>query len=261
MLTFLPVGFVGLMVGGLIAANSSTILTHLNWGSSYLVHDFYRRFVRRDADERHYVNVGRTCTVFLYLVAAVLSRYLESAQSAFEVLISIGAGTGLLYMLRWYWWRINAWCEVVAMVSSFAISVVFFAMAKAGHPLPFAHSVIYSVAFTTAAWMLTAFVGSPTSRDTLIAFYGKVHPAGPGWTRIRLEAGISEAEAARHSDHLGKAALGWIAGCLTIWSSLFATGEFLYGRTPTALVLTAVFVVSGGVLTYVVNTLWDDRSL
>jgi hypothetical protein len=256
MLTFLPTGFVGLMVGGLIAANSSTILTHLNWGSSYLVHDFYRRFVRRDADERHYVRAGRICTVFLYLVAAILSLYLESAQSAFEVLISIGAGTGLLYMLRWYWWRINAWCEVVAMISSFAISVAFFAMGKAGHPLPFAHSVIYSVAFTTAAWMLTAFVGNPTSRDTLIAFYRKVYPAGPGWTRVRLEAGVSAAEAALHSDQLGKATIGWIAGCLTIWSALFSTGEFLYGRTGPALVLAAVFVVSASVLMYVVNTLW-----
>jgi hypothetical protein len=203
------------------------------------------------------VQAGRLCTVLLYLVAAVLSLFLESAQSAFEVLISIGAGTGLLYMLRWYWWRINAWCEVVAMISSFAISVVFFAMSQAGHPLPFAHSVIYAVAFTTAAWMLTAFVAQPTSRDTLIAFYRKVHPAGPGWTRIRVEAGVSVQEAARHSDSLGKATLGWIAGCLTIWSSLFATGEFLYGRTQPAIALTVLFVVSAAVLSYVVNTLWD----
>ena len=203
------------------------------------------------------MQAGRLCTVLLYLVAAVLSLFLESAQSAFEVLISIGAGTGLLYMLRWYWWRINAWCEVVAMISSFAISVVFFAMSQAGHPLPFAHSVIYAVAFTTAAWMLTAFVAQPTSRDTLIAFYRKVHPAGPGWTRIRVEAGVSVQEAARHSDSLGKATLGWIAGCLTIWSSLFATGEFLYGRTQPAIALTVLFVVSAAVLSYVVNTLWD----
>src|SRR5262249_57764998 len=155
----LAAGFGGPMVGGLIAANSSTILTHLNWGSSYLVHDFYRRFVRPDAGERHYVTVGRVCTVLLYVVAALLSRLLESAQDAFEVLISIGAGTGLLYILRWYWWRINAWCEVVAMISSFSVSVVFFLMRKAGHPLPFAHSVIYSVAFTTIAWLVTALLG------------------------------------------------------------------------------------------------------
>ena len=259
MLMFLPTGFVGLMVGGLIAANSSTILTHLNWGASYLVHDFYRRFIKRDADERHYVNAGRVCTVLLYVVAAVLSVFLESAQDAFEVLISIGAGTGLLYMLRWYWWRINAWCEVVAMVSSFAISLVFFIMRKAGTPLPFAHTVLYSVAFTTAAWLLTAYFATPTSRERLIAFYRKVHPAGPGWTRIRKEAGVSEAEAARHSDHLGKATIGWIAGCLTIWSSLFAMGLFLYGRTQSALILTAVFVASGAVLVWVMNTLWETR--
>src|SRR5262249_13410466 len=151
------------------AANSSTILTHLNWGSSYLVHDFYRRFVRPDAEEHHYVNAGRMCTVGLYLIAAVLSLFLESAQDAFEVLISIGAGTGLLYMLRWYWWRINAWCEVIAMISSFAISVVFFVMRKSGQPLPFAHSVIYSVAFTTITWLLAAFFGPSTDRERLVA--------------------------------------------------------------------------------------------
>jgi SSS family solute:Na+ symporter len=259
MLMFLPTGFVGLMVGGLIAANSSTILTHLNWGSSYLVHDFYRRFLRRDASETHYVTVGRLCTVLLYVVAALLSRTLESAQDAFEVLISIGAGTGLLYMLRWYWWRINAWCEVVAMVSSFSITVAFFLMRKAGHPLPFAHAVIYSVAFTTIAWLITAFAGAQTSRERLIEFYRKVHPAGPGWTPIRIAAGVSQSAAAAESDHLGKAALGWISGCLTIWSALFATGEFLYGRMPQALVLSATFVVSGTVLIYVMNTLWPSN--
>src|SRR5262249_52684685 len=138
MLKFLPVGFVGLMVGGLIAANSSTILTHLNWGSSYLVHDFYRRFIRPGATEKHYVTIGRVCTVALYIVAALLSLVLNTAQDAFEILISIGAGTGLLYLLRWFWWRINAWCEVVAMASSFGISVVLFILKKTGHPLPFA---------------------------------------------------------------------------------------------------------------------------
>jgi len=259
MLKFLPVGFVGLMVGGLIAASSSTILTHLNWGSSYLVHDFYRRFINADADEKHYVNVGRVCTVMLYIVAALLSLVLKTSQDAFEVLISIGAGTGLLYLLRWFWWRINATCEVVAMVSSFTISVVFFTMKRTGHALPFAQTVLYSVAITTVCWLVTAFVSAPTSRERLIAFYKKVHPAGPGWTKIREEAGVSESEAALHSDHMGKATLGWISGCLTIWSSLFAIGNFLYGRTSTAVLLTAVFVVSGSVLLYVVNRLWDKN--
>ena len=259
MLKFLPVGFVGLMVGGLIAANSSTILTHLNWGSSYLVHDFYRRFIATDASERHYVNAGRLCTLFLYITAALLSLVLTSAQEAFEVLISIGAGTGLLYLLRWFWWRVNAWCEVVAMASSFAISTVFFVMKKNGHPLPFDKTVLCSVAFTTMCWVITAFIGAPTQREKLIAFYKKVHPAGPGWTKIRKEAGVSEAEAAFHGDHMGMASLGWVSGCVVIWSSLFSIGNFLYGRTQTAAILAAIFVVSGTVLLYVVNHLWDKK--
>jgi Na+/proline symporter len=261
MLKFLPVGFAGLMMGGLIAANSSTILTHLNWGSSYLVHDFYRRFIRTDADEKHYVMVGRLATVGLYVFAALLSLTLASAQEAFEILISIGAGTGLLYLLRWFWWRINAWTEVVAMISSFAISVLFFMLRKTGHAPPFAHTVLYSVALTTICWFVAAYVTPPTSRERLIAFYRKVHPSGPGWRVIREEAGVSETEAARHSDNMGTATLGWVAGCATIWSSLFAIGNFLYGRTQLALVLTAVFVVSGLVLITVTNRLWDKDTV
>ena len=260
MLKFLPVGFAGLMMGGLLAANSSTILTHLNWGSSYLVHDFYRRFIAPDADEKHYVMAGRLATLGLYVVAAFLSRFLESSQDAFEVLISIGAGTGLLYLLRWFWWRINAWTEVVAMIASFTVSVVFFVLRKTGHAQPFAHTVLYSVALTTISWVIAAYVTPATSRERLIDFYRKVHPSGPGWRVIREAAGITKAEAALHSDRMGAATLGWIAGCLTIWSSLFATGNFLYGRTQLALILTAVFAVSGIVLVTVTNRLWDRPS-
>ncbi len=257
MLKFLPVGFVGLMVGGLIAANSSTILTHLNWGSSYLVHDLYRRFMVPNQTEKHYVNVGRVSTIGLYLFAALLSRVLTSAQDAFEILISIGAGTGLIYLLRWFWWRISAWCEVAAMVSSFTISVFFFGLKKTGHAVPFATAVLVSVAFTTVAWLVTAFIAEPTKRDVLVAFYRKVHPAGPGWAKVRVEAGVSLEEAALHGDHMGMATVGWVSGCLTIWSSLFAIGNFLYGRSSLALGLSAVFLVCGGTLLWVVNHLWD----
>ena len=253
MLKFLPVGFVGLMVGGLIAANSSTILTHLNWGSSYLVHDFYRRFVAPGRDEKHYVNMGRVCTVGLYLAAAGMSLLLNTAQDAFEVLISIGAGTGLLYMLRWFWWRINAWCEVVAMVSSFVVTILFLVLKKTGHAQPFAHTVIYSVALTTVCWLVTAFVTQPTARETLVAFYRKVRPAGPGWSAVRAEAG--QVSGAR--DHLGLATLGWVAGCAMIWSSLFAIGNFLYGRAGPAWVLTAIFALSSAAVIYVMNHLWE----
>ena len=130
MLKFLPAGFVGLMVGGLIAANSSTILTHLNWGASYLVHDFYRRFIRTDATEAHYVMTGRLVTVGLFICASGTVYLLDTAKDAFDVILQVGAGTGLLYLVRWFWWRVNAWCEIVAMASSFLISI-----ASAARPL------------------------------------------------------------------------------------------------------------------------------
>src|SRR5205814_9077864 len=130
MLKFLPVGFIGLMVGGLIAANSSTILTHLNWGASYLVHDFYRRFIRADADERHYVRAGRLTTVGLFICSSAVVYLLDTAKDAFDIILQIGAGTGLLYLVRWFWWRVNAWCEIVAMISSFLTSIVLLMLAR-----------------------------------------------------------------------------------------------------------------------------------
>ncbi len=261
MLKFLPVGFVGLMVGGLIAANSSTILTHLNWGSSYLVHDLYRRFMKKDASERHYVNVGRLCTIGLYVVAALLSTQMSSAQQAFQILLSIGAGTGLLYIVRWFWWRVSAWCEVSAMAASLISAAGFPYLEKLG-VLPhigFAQTTILQVSFTTVCWLVAAFLAPQTDAAKLVDFYKKVHPAGPGWTRVRVEAGVTEADAALHGDHMGMATAGWVSGCVLIWSSLFAIGSYLYGRTGPAIILTGVFVVSGLTLLYVVNHLWDGK--
>ena len=261
MLKFMPVGFFGLMVGGLIAASSSTILTHLNWGSSYLVHDFYRRFVKTNADEKHYVNAGRLCTVGLYIVAALLSTQMSSAQQAFEILLSIGAGTGLLYIVRWLWWRVSAWCEVTAMAASMISAVGFPYLEKHGYlpDMGFAQTTILQVGFTTTCWLIAAFLGPQTDRAKLIEFYRKVHPAGPGWAKVRMEAGVTESDAALHGDHMGMATVGWVSGCVVIWSSLFAIGKFLYGQTQAAWILTGVFVVSGAVLLYVVNHLWDSK--
>ena len=259
MLKFLPVGFVGLMIGGLIAANSSTILTHLNWGSSYLVHDFYRRFVRTDAPESHYVNVGRLCTVALYLFAAVLSLFMTSAQQAFQVLLSIGAGTGLIYIARWFWWRVSAWCEIVAMFVSLITSWV---VPKIFPSASFAQVTLVQVGITTIAWLVTAFVGPQTNRATLIAFYRKVKPVGPGWTDVRAEAGVSDAEVTQEN-HFGASVLGWISGCAVIWSSLFAIGNFLYSagdpsRLQNAWILTGILVVSGFTLLQVTRKLWSN---
>lgn len=257
MLKFLPVGFVGLMIGGLLAANSSTILTHLNWGSSYLVHDFYRRFVRKHAPDSHYVNAGRLSTVVLYVVAALLSLTMSSAQQAFQVLLSIGAGTGLLYIARWFWWRVSAWCEIVAMVVSLVTSL---AVPRLMTGADFATTTIVQVGITTLAWLITAFVGPQTDRATLLSFVRKVKPAGPGWTAQRAEAGISDREVA-DENRIGASMIGWLAGCIVIWSSLFAIGNFLYAsgdpsRVADAWILTGVFVASGVVLLSVTRTLW-----
>jgi Na+/proline symporter len=267
MLKFLPVGFVGLMVGGLIAANSSTILTHLNWGSSYLVHDFYRRFIKKTATESHYINVGRLCTLFLYVVAAILSYYLESAQQAFQVLLSVGAGTGLIYVARWFWWRVSAWSEVVAMVMSLVTAAVVkpalvyanthFA---AGFSTDFAAVTITQVAITTFSWILASYLCPNTDKEKLISFVRKVKPAGPGWAGIRAEAGVSDAEVSE-SNHTVLAFVGWASGVTVIWSSLFAIGNFLYAagdpsRLTMAWVLTATFVISGLILLNVVQRLW-----
>jgi Na+/proline symporter len=259
MLKFMPVGFIGLMVGGLIAANSSTILTHLNWGASYLVHDFYRRFIRKDATEKHYVLAGRISTVILFFSASGLVFLLDTAKDAFDIILQVGAGTGLLYLLRWFWWRINAWCEVVAMISSFAVSITLLILSKNGVHFSTHVALMMTIAFTTICWLLTVYLGPETDRRTLIEFYKKIRPFGPGWKKIRAEAGVSEAEARATHENIPMALLGWVAGCATIWSALFTVGNFLYGRTNYAVMLLAVFVVSGSALLYVMNRLWSDN--
>jgi len=257
MMKFLPVGFLGLLVGGLIAANSSTNLTHLNWGASYLVHDFYRRFINRTATEKHYVMVGRVATLALFFFAGAMVFILDTAKDSFDIILQVGAGTGLLYLVRWFWWRVNAWCEVNAMISSFAFSILILVLRKFGVFIPTHYALILTVAVTTISWMLTAYLGPQTDRAKLISFYKKVRPAGPGWRAVRREAGISEAEAKGTGDSFPLALVGWVSGSLTIWSALFTVGNFLYGRLTYGFILLAVFVGSGLVLLKVMNRLWS----
>jgi hypothetical protein len=215
------------------------------------VHDFYRRFLRKDATEKHYVLMGRLTTAALMICAALTTYALGTAKEAFDLILSVGAGTGLLYLLRWFWWRINAWCEIAAMVSSFVIAVGFFVAAKLGHPAPAHWSLILTVAFTTVIWVSVAYLTQPTSRETLVSFYTLVRPAGPGWASVRAEAGI-----AASPDSLPQALLGWVLGCTFIYSALFGTGSILYGRTPQAAVWIVLFVVSGAWLLRLVPRMW-----
>ncbi|MBY0497297.1 MAG: Na+:solute symporter [Cyanobacteria bacterium] len=256
MLRFLPAGFAGLMVGGLIAANSSTILTHLNWGASYLVHDFYRRFVRVGASEHHYVQAGRIVTVLLFLASSATVYLMDTARDAFGVILQIGAGTGLLYLTRWFWWRVNAWCEIVAMASSLLVSIALLIAARSGAGLSAHAGLLVTVIVTTICWTAAAYLAPPTDRETLIAFYRRVRPFGPGWEDIRRAAGeLPPADA----DNIPRALLGWFAGCTSIWSGLFTIGLVLYGRLVEAAAVGAVFVVSAITLTWVMRNIWPEE--
>jgi Na+/proline symporter len=258
MLRFLPAGWIGLMVGGLIAANSSTILSHLNWGASYLVHDFYRRFLRRTETEKHYVLMARLATVLLFVLSSSLVFVLQTAQEAFYLILQVGAGTGLLYLLRWFWWRINGWCEVAAMLSSFFISLVFFILKREGTVFSTDYQLIFTVICTTICWVATAYLGPQTDKQTLIDFYKKVQPFGPGWKAIHLVSGVSDEEVAawKKTDNIPLAMVGWVTGTVLIWSALFTVGNFLYGRLNYGFGLLAVAVVSGVVLIGVVRRIW-----
>ncbi|MGA2120246.1 MAG: sodium:solute symporter family protein [Bryobacteraceae bacterium] len=255
MLRFMPVGWLGLMLGGLVAANSSTILTHLNWGASYLVHDFYRRFIRTGKSEHHYVTAGRCATVLLFVCSSATVFALDTAKESFNIILQVGAGTGLLYLVRWFWWRVTAWCEIVAMVSSFGISLVFLVLVKSGYEIGTAQQLMITIAFTTVAWVATAYFGPPTEREVLVSFYRKVRPFGPGWRPVQLEAGLPDL-AAEDAASFPLALAGWFLGCTMIWSGLFAVGNFLYGRMGYTAALTASFAVSAGLLIQVVRKLW-----
>jgi Na+/proline symporter len=238
MLTFLPAGLMGLMVAGLLAAYISTISTHLNWGTSYLVHDLYRRFVRPDAPERHYVLAGRVVTAALMAAAVAFTPVLESARTAFNLLLSIGAGTGLLYLLRWYWWRVNAWSEIAAMASSFVLAGALFAAGRAGLALPVALSLVATVAITTVVWLSVAWLTPPTDPAVLRRFYALVRPAGPGWSAVRREAAVP----AGPDIALGRSAVGCLGGIACVYGALFGAGHALLDHTAAASVSLVVAV-------------------
>ena len=252
MLTFLPSGVLGLMVAGLLAAYVSTISTHLNWGTSYLVHDLYRRFIRTDAAERHYVLMGRVVTALLMLLAAGMTFLLETASSSFNLLLSIGAGSGLLYLLRWYWWRINAWSEIAAMVVSFFVSIGFFIAGKMGSTVDANTTLLVTVFATTVAWIGVTLATKPESDATLIGFYKLVRPAGSLWGPIPAKAGVGASP-----DSIAGQLLGWVLGCTFVYSTLFGAGSALYGYTTQALVFGMVWLISGAGLIRIVNAQWQ----
>lgn len=242
MLTFLPHGLLGVMVASLIAAYISTTATCLNLGSAYLVNDLYHRFVRRGAGDREKVFVGRVTTVALMICAGAIGMSLHSAMQAFSILLSIGAGTGLLFLLRWYWPRISAWSEISAMVISFVVSIAMQMGPLAA--LPEWMKLLSAVAVTTAGWVIVTLLTPPTSEETLREFYVRVRPPGSAWRHRAIQLGLAAVHA-RESSRVGSAFLCMFAGCGLVYALLFATGAFLRGEPLFGSMLAACAVVLG----------------
>lgn len=249
MLTFLPAGLAGLVMASLIAAYMSTMSTQVNWGASVLVNDLYRRYLRPTAPDKELVRVGQVATVACMVLACVVALWLDNALQAFGILLQIGAGTGLLMLLRWFWWRINAACEIAAMVISFVVAVVF--QFGPGKDLGQATQLVIGVAITTVGWIIVALLTKPVDEERLREFYRRVQPGGPGWKAVVERAkrdGVQIEGGAGSDGDLGRAGVCAVASTIGIYALIFAGGWFTYGRTGQALAASAVALISGAVV-------------
>ena len=255
MLTKLPSGLLGIVLASLGAAYMSTISTHLNWGSSYVVNDFYKQQVNKNASEKELVNVGRITTVVLMILSALFALALTNAVQLFDIIIMFGAGTGLIFILRWFWWRINAWSEIVAMFFSGIVSILFWQFEEQlfladGAPFPAWSKFILVVLLTTIVWLAVTYLTKPESNETLYAFYKKTQPGGPGWKKIVASAQSENVDiiagSAKWSVPSGIKAM--LLGCVLVYSCLFATGNWIYGNYSLAAGLTVLALVSAVIL-------------
>jgi SSS family solute:Na+ symporter len=232
-----PIALRGVMIAAFAAAYMSTIGTQLNWGASYLVNDFYKRFLKKDASESHYVRVSQVATLLIMVVSSVVTYYQDSISGAWKFLIALGAGTGSVFILRWFWWRINAWSEVSAMAASFVVSLVlqFGFGLKTEDPRQFAWTVLITVACSTVTWLLVTLFTPPESRATLLAFYRRVRPSAALWGPIAREA----TDIAPAHDFLFNL-MDWFLGCVFVYLTLFGVGNIVFGRTLEGMVFLVV---------------------
>lgn len=265
MLTKLGTGWLGLVVASLIAAIMSTLSTHLNWGASYLVNDFYKRFVRPDSSEEHLVAMGRWATAGLMILSAIMATtILENATQAFDILLLSGAGSGAIYLLRWFWWRINAWTEIVAMASATIMAFVLVLLVpdvwvETSLLDAAAVKLLIAVSFTSLVWIATTYLTKPESMETLIRFYEQVQPGGPGWKKVIDAAekqGILFSEEQKGWD-LPQSLLSVALGTLGIYAALFSTGNFIYGKWAWGLGLMFISLTSS----FLVIRLWRQLKI
>ncbi len=252
MLTLLPSGLLGLVLASLVSAYMSTISTHLNWGSSYVVNDFYKALIKDDGDERALVNVGRISVICLMIVSSIVALMLNNALQLFQIILMFGAGTGSIFILRWFWWRINAWSEIAAMICSGVVSILF-EFTPIGSMI-FSEDFIQPyfkfpmvVLITTFVWVVVTFMTKPDDDETLVKFYKKTKPGGPGWKRIKDLAKLSESE--NNSEWIvPRGILCMILGCFAIYSALFSTGYFIYGEITSGIIFLTTTIVFSYIL-------------
>lgn len=253
MLQRLPHGFLGLVVASLIAAFMSTTASQLNWGSSYIVNDFYVRFLKPDASQKQQVRVGRLTTVILMFFAVLFALVLENALQAFNILLQIGAGTGLIYILRWFWWRINAFTELAGMIVSFFVALSFVLLKKfTGFDPSETFKILTGVGITTVAWVSVTFMTKPADTQTLRDFYKRIRPGGPGWKKIVNDAAAEGIVLQKEEDLKWDVPTGIICmllGVLAIYSTLFAVGQLLYKNYLQLFIFSAIAIVSTLLLT------------
>ena len=253
MLTKLPVGLLGLVIAALVAALMSTISTHLNWGASYIVNDFYVRFIDEKASEKDQVNIGRIATVVLMVLAAIMALFLTNAMQAFNILLQIGAGTGLLFILRWFWWRINAYSEIAAMAVSLLVALIMEFIVK--DALLDWQKLVFGVLITTIAWLVATFVTRPTKNSVLKGFFKLIRPHDMGWKPIVQELKNEGIVVTKDKRSLSTEILMLFLGCVLIYCSLFAIGYILYGRMTWAVIFIVLAVISG----FSIGKLWKNK--
>jgi len=241
---YLPVGLRGVLVAAFLAAYMSTIATQLNWGTSYIINDFYRRFIRPRAEERHLVRVSRVTTLLIMLASLLVTSVLETISGAWAFIIEAGAGLGLVLILRWYWWRINAWSEIAAMLTP----VVVYGAVRLWTTLEFPVTLYLIVSVTTVVWIAVTLMTPPTAETTLREFYRRVHPGGPGWRRIA--SSLPEVPA---GEGLGHLALAWLSGVILVYASLFGIGRLLFGETLEGVVFLTAAGVAGAAISWLLS--------
>jgi len=263
MLTLLPSGLLGFVLASLVSAYMSTISTHLNWGSSYVVNDFYKQLINKNASEKELVNVGRVSVVILMIISSIFAIALTNSYQLFDIILMFGAGTGSIFILRWFWWRINAWSEIAAMLSSGLISILF-ANEKIASAIfnenfiepYFKFPVI--VLITTIVWLLVTFMTKPDDDQKLIEFYKKTRPGGPGWKRIVNLPDFKNEKGYNKTWAVPRGILCMLVGCLAIYSALFSTGYFIYGELYLALIMLSSTIIFSILLFNLSKTLFND---